>query len=187
LAAVSWENYLVNAQAVPQSQPNGQTYAFAGWTDGSAANPRSLTTPPTTAGFTVRFADDGTHRRRFNTVTPCRVIDTRGTPGVPIGGPILSSGATRPPFTLTGQCGIPAGVRAVAANITVVSPTQAGDLRLFPTGGAGNTSAINFRAGQTRANNAVVTLSASGQFSLTLAMAATGTTHFLLDVVGYYQ
>jgi hypothetical protein len=78
-------------------------------------------------------------------------------------------------------------VRAVAANITVVTPSQAGDLRLFPVGGTGNTSAINFRAGLTRANNAVVSLSASGQFSLTCAMAAAGTTHFLLDVVGYYQ
>jgi PKD repeat protein len=186
-AVVSWEGYVVNASVpTPLPQPNGQTYVFTGWTDGSSANPRAITTPAAAAAFTARYVDDGTHKRRFNTVTPCRVIDTRGTAGVPIGGPVLSSGATRT-FTLTGQCGVPAGVRAVAANITVVTPSQAGDLRLFPVGGTGNTSAINFRAGLTRANNAVVSLSASGQFSLTCAMAAAGTTHFLLDVVGYYQ
>jgi hypothetical protein len=72
-------------------------------------------------------------------------------------------------------------------NITVVSPTQAGDLRLFPTGGTGTSSNVNFRPGQTRANNAIVSLNASGQFSVTCAMAGAGTTHFLVDVVGYFQ
>jgi hypothetical protein len=187
LAAVSWENYVISAQALsPQAQPNGQTYVFNGWTDGPTANPRSITTPASPAGYTARFVDDGTHRRRFNSVTPCRLIDTRGTAGVPIGGPALSSGATRN-FTLTGQCGIPAGVRAVAVNLTVVTPSQLGDLRLFPTGGTATSSNINFRANQTRANNATLSLSASGQVSVTCAMAAAGTTHFLLDVVGYYQ
>jgi hypothetical protein len=75
----------------------------------------------------------------------------------------------------------------VAANITVVSPNRAGDLRLFPTGGTGNTSSLNFRAVQTRANNAVVSLDVAGQVSVTCAMGAAGTTHFLLDVIGYFQ
>ena len=186
LAATSWEDYVLSAQANPQPQPNGQTYVFSAWADGPTTNPRSITTGTAAATYTAAFQDNGLNPRRFHTVTPCRVIDTRGTAGVPIGGPALANGATRT-FVLTGRCGIPAGTRAVAANITVVSPTRAGDLRLFPTGGTGNTSSLNFRAVQTRANNAVVSLDASGQLSVTCAMGAAGSTHFLLDVIGYFQ
>jgi hypothetical protein len=186
-SATSWEAYVINAQANPQTQPNGQTYVFSSWADGPTSNPRAITTPAAAASYTARFRDDGTNRRRFHTLNPCRVIDTRGTAGVPIGGPALAGGSTRT-FVLTGRCGIPAGVRAVAANLTVTQPTQAGDLRLFPTGGAATSSSINFRAGQTRANNAVLSLDASGRLSVTCAMVAgTASTHFLLDVVGYFQ
>jgi glucose/arabinose dehydrogenase/PKD repeat protein len=185
-SATSWEAYVVNAQVNPQPQPNGQTYVFSAWADGPTSNPRAITTPAAAASYTARFRDDGLNRRRFHTLNPCRVIDTRGTAGVPIGGPALAGGSTRT-FVLTGRCGIPAGTRAVAANLTVTQPTQAGDLRLFPAGGGATSSSINFRAGQTRANNAVVSLDASGQLSVTCAMAGTSSTHFLLDVVGYFQ
>jgi PKD repeat protein len=186
LAVTSWDGYVITAQANAQPQPNGQNYVFSSWADGPTANPRSITTPAATASYTARFRDDGQSPRRFHSVVPCRLIDTRGTAGVPIGGPALQSSATRI-FGLTNKCGIPAGVRAVAANLTVVGPTQAGDLRLFPTGGASSSSSINFRAAQTRANNAVVSLDVTGQLSVTCAMAAAGSTHFLLDVIGYFQ
>jgi hypothetical protein len=75
----------------------------------------------------------------------------------------------------------------VAANLTVVSPSRAGDLRLFPTGGSPTASNVNFRAGQTRANSAMLSLAASGQLSVACAMTGAGSTHFLLDVVGYFQ
>jgi hypothetical protein len=186
VAVTSWEGYVVSALANPQPQPNGQTYVFSAWADGPTTNPRSISTGTSPATYTAVYRDNGLNSRQFHTVTPCRIIDTRGTAGVPIGGPALSNGATRT-FTLTSRCGIPAGARAVAANITVVSPTRAGDLRLFPTGGTGNTSSLNFRAVQTRANNAVVSLDVAGQVSVTCAMGAAGTTHFLLDVIGYFQ
>jgi hypothetical protein len=186
LATTSWESYVINAQALPQPQPNGQNYVFSSWADGPTSNPRAITTPAATATYRARFLDDGTHRRRLFTLSPCRLIDTRGTAGVPIGGPALANGSTRT-FVLTGKCGIPAGTRAVAANLTVVVPTQAGDLRLFPTGGTATSSNLNFRSGQTRANNAVISLDASGQLSVTCAMAAAGAANILLDVVGYFQ
>jgi glucose/arabinose dehydrogenase len=184
-AATSWESYVVNAQAGPQTQANGQNYVFSSWADGPTSNPRTITTPASAATYTARYRDDGLNRRRLYTVPPCRLIDTRNATG-PYGGPPLQGGQNRI-FTLTGRCGIPTGVRAVAANVTIVSPTQAGDLRLFPNGGSATSSNINFRAAQTRANNAVVSLDASGQLSVTCAMAATGTTQFLLDVIGYFQ
>jgi streptogramin lyase len=122
----------------------------------------------------------------FYTVTPCRVIDTR-SPAASYGGPALLSEATRV-FSMAGQCGIPSGVTAIAVNITVTQPTNGpGFLTLFPAGAARPlTSAINFRAGQTRANNAILPLSGSGGLSVYCQLRG-GTTHFILDVTGYFQ
>jgi CSLREA domain-containing protein len=123
--------------------------------------------------------------RSFFTLAPCRVIDTRGAPG-PLGGPALAAGATRD-FVLAGTCGIPASAKAVSINVTVTGPTAAGDLRLFG-GGAPLplVSTINYRAMQTRANNAVVTLGTSGDIAV-LSDQASGTVQFILDVDGYFQ
>jgi hypothetical protein len=46
-------------------------------------------------------------------------------------------------------------------------------------------SALNWSAGQTRGNNGIVPLNASGQIAA--RCAPTGTTHFILDVNGYFQ
>ena len=114
-------------------------------------------------------------------VTPCRVIDTRGPVG-PYGGPALANGATRE-IQITGTCGIPAGATAVVANVTAVAPTTTGLLALFPggTGWPGN-STLNYRAGKTRANNAILVLSATGSVNILNSGAAQ---HFLIDVTGY--
>jgi len=120
----------------------------------------------------------------FYTLTPCRVIDTRGATG-PFGGPALAAGAERV-FTLAGRCGIPSSARAVTVNVTVTGPTAAGFLTLHPGGTAlPLASTINFRPGQTRANNAVVLLGIVGDARV--LCGATGTTHFVLDVTGYFQ
>jgi glucose/arabinose dehydrogenase len=145
------------------------------------------TSSPVTVVILIAPTPPGT----FYTVTPCRVVDTRGTAGVPLGAPVLTCGpnpaVTTRPFTLTNKCGIPAGVKAVSMNITVVGPTQPGDMRLFPTGGSVNSSNLNFVAGQTRANNATVRVSASGQLSVTCDMQTAGSAHFLLDVIGFLE
>jgi hypothetical protein len=114
------------------------------------------------------------------------VIDTR-TPAGPYGGPALLSEATRV-FGLAGQCGVPSSATGVAVNITVTQPTNGpGFLTMFPAGGARPlTSVINFRAGQTRANNAILPLSGSGALSIYCQQGG-GTTHFILDVTGYFQ
>jgi hypothetical protein len=55
---------------------------------------------------------------------------------------------------------------------------------LYPAGfPAPLVSAINFRAGQTRANNAIVPLGFGGW--LTVVSAAP--THFIIDVNGYFE
>jgi glucose/arabinose dehydrogenase len=123
--------------------------------------------------------------KSLHTVTPCRVLDTRDPAG-PYGGPALAAGSDRT-FVIGGQCGIPVGARAIAANLTVTGSTSPGFLVVLPAGGAlATTSAINFRAGQTRANDAIVTLGPSGAVLVRTGILA-GTVHFILDVTAYFD
>jgi hypothetical protein len=118
----------------------------------------------------------------FYTLTPCRIIDTRDPT---LGAPALVSGATRV-FTIANHCSVPPTAKSVSVNITVTQPTSPGHLILFPGGTPPGVSNINFRADQTRANNAIVPLSASGTLSVADGQSS-GTTHFILDVNGYFQ
>jgi CSLREA domain-containing protein len=124
---------------------------------------------------------------RFFTVAPCRVADTRNPPG-PSGGPALAANTVRA-FPVAGLCAIPSTATAVAINLAIVQPSDGGDLRVFPTGGvAPLASALNFRSGIVRANNAIVALGTGGQISVQCDMAApAGSTQFLFDVFGYFQ
>jgi hypothetical protein len=77
--------------------------------------------------------------------------------------------------------------KAVALNMTVVNPTAAGHLTLYPAGSAQPlASTINFRAGIVRANNAVLSIGTGGQISVFCGMPS-GTTDFVLDVTGYFE
>src|SRR6266496_2115286 len=107
----------------------------------------------------------------YYSVTPCRLLDTR----LPGQGPALTSGVSRVVTVTGGSCGIPAIAGAIAVNITSVGSTDAGNLRLYPGDGAvPTTSALNFAAGQTRANNGVFPLAGNG----------TGTLAILATVIG---
>jgi hypothetical protein len=118
----------------------------------------------------------------FFTVTPCRVADTRGAVG-PYGGPALSAGVERV-FVVAGQCQIPSTAKAVSFNVTVAQPGAPGYVTLYPGGSpVPLASAINFRAEQTRANNAIVPLGGGG----TLAVVSSAPTQFILDVNGYFE
>ncbi len=119
----------------------------------------------------------------FYTLPPCRLVDTRAA------GPALASGEVRA-FPAAGRCGVPDDATALAVNTTAVAPTRGGHLRLFPWGGdASGTSTINFAAGRTRANNAVVALGVGGKVAAAaeLAAPAGGAVHFVLDVSGYFR
>jgi hypothetical protein len=138
------------------------------------------------------FAEDGGNRigritvgSNYYTLTPCRVADTRNPSG-PYGGPALAANADRS-FVLVNQCGIPASAVAVSSNITITQPTSLGDLRLFPGGSSlPLVSTLNWRAGQTRANNAILSLGLSGAIVVHVDQAG-GTVQFILDVDGYFQ
>jgi len=122
----------------------------------------------------------------FNTLTPCRIVDTRNAAG-PLGGPALAANATRV-FTVTGVCGIPSGTKAISANVTVVAGGAAGIFSFYP-GNAfplGPTN-LNFAGGQIRANNAILKLATDGTGTIGLQNASTGSNQVLIDVNGYWK
>ena len=88
--------------------------------------------------------------------------------------------------TLVGGIQVPNGAIGVVGNVTVVQPTGAGDLRLYP-GGAPlpGTSSINFANGQIIANGVIVGLNTTGRISIKVDMPAGTATHVLFDASGY--
>ncbi len=121
----------------------------------------------------------------YYTVTPCRVIDTRGAAGA-YGGPALSAGIDRSFDIDAAACNVPAAATAVFLSLTVVNPSATGNVRLWPTGAASPTvSALNYSAGQTRGNNGIFKLSATGSLDVR-ATQASGTVDLIVDVAGYF-
>ena len=118
----------------------------------------------------------------LRSLTPCRVLDTRGADG-----PALPAGGTRT-FVLMGRCGVPSGAVAVAANVTVTGSTAAGGVRVGPAGTTPSLDTVVFRAGQTRANNAVLGLFGTPTGNITVSTTIpSGTVHLIVDVTGYWQ
>lgn len=124
----------------------------------------------------ILASDDGLD---FYVVTPCRVTDTRsGT------GPVVSGGTLE--VAVVGACGIPAGVVAVAVNLTVVEPSAAGHLEVYASGTPPSGLAFqSFGSGRTRANNGVVAVSSDGSITLQPFIPGGGAVHLVVDVVGY--
>ena len=109
---------------------------------------------------------------------PARLFDTRS----PQGGGALAAGATRL-ITIAGQGGLPeSGVAAVVVNLTATQ-AQPGFLRLWPSGGAPETSNLNVdRLTQTIANLAIVAVGPDGKIRLQSQNGG----HAVIDLVGYF-
>jgi hypothetical protein len=129
---------------------------------------------------------------QYFAVTPCRVFDTRTTGTQTTGSPLTNPGPYD--FRIQGNCGIPNGAAAVTLNATVVSPSQAGDLRLFPTGaGTPTVSTLNYVAGEPAlANGAIVPLatvsvSTDKDLAILIGMVSSGNVHVIVDVTGYFM
>lgn len=122
----------------------------------------------------------------FVAVAPCRVADTRPAGGFTgaYGPPALGSNLPRS-FPIAGAvCGIPATAQALSLNVTVTNAQGAGDIRIYPQGSAAPTvSTLNYLAGQTIANAAVVATGTAG--GVTLVADVSGT-DVLIDTNGYY-
>jgi len=140
---------------------------------------------PTPTRTPTRTPSPAPGAAKFYTLPPCRVLDTRTANG-PFGGPALQPSQERL-FTVTARCGIPASALSISVNATVV-PAAAGFFVLYPgNASTPGTSNLNFRAGQVRANSAVVRLATDGSGSIAVRNSSTGANHFVLDVNGYFQ
>ena len=118
----------------------------------------------------------------FTPLAPNRLLDTRTATGAALG-PVPALGTITVQTTGTG--GVPAGVSAVALNVTAVSPTAAGYITAWPSDRSRpGTSNLNFSAGQNIPNLVIAPVSADGKISL--FNGSGGTVHLLADVAGYY-
>lgn len=115
--------------------------------------------------------------------TQCRLMDTRKL----LGGPTLGPSEKRI-VMVTGSCGVPSDALAVALNIVAVFPSAPGFAVLFAGDAAAPaTSVLNFRAGQVRANNAIVALASNASGTIALINASTGATDYVIDIAGYFK
>jgi subtilisin family serine protease len=132
----------------------------------------------------------------FQSFAPQRFVDTR-SPGAPSFGSATIDGQYQaigpiPPggsidVVMTGRLNgnVPAtGVGAVALNVTVVGSTAKNFLKLSPKGGAQTTVAnLNFVAGDTISNMAIVKVGVGGKITI---YNNAGWTPVVVDVVGYF-
>jgi hypothetical protein len=117
----------------------------------------------------------------FIGTAPNRIMDTR-VAGAPAGP------ASTIHMNVAGQGGVPAsGAHSVVLNVTVTNPSSAVSsyLTLWPHGATQPlASDLNFTNGLTVANLTIVKIGANGQVDI---YNAAGTTHIVVDVVGWYQ
>jgi hypothetical protein len=122
----------------------------------------------------------------FYTVPPCRLIDTRNSPG-PLGGPALKPGELRA-ASLSGTCLVPPAAKALSVNVTVVQPAAGGEVAVFAADQPVTpTAVVRFSAGQVRANNAILAVSNDGRGGILINNRAGSPLDVVLDVNGYFQ
>ncbi|HYL05862.1 MAG TPA: hypothetical protein VE075_07470 [Thermoanaerobaculia bacterium] len=180
----------------------GNTTSSQGVGSGTAAVPYSLALSGLACATTYHFraaassgggmgfgADEGfttgTCPASFFTVTPCRLLDTRNT------SPLTNGGTYE--FEIAESCGVPTTAKAASVNVTAVDATAPGFLGFWPAQTPyPGTSIINFKAGQVRANNAILVLGTGsfgqpGSVWVTFGASSSGSVDLLIDINGYFQ
>jgi hypothetical protein len=136
---------------------------------------------PLMRGPRLAQADAVSAPGNFVSITPCRVVDTRN-PNGPFGGPQLAAGVARSFVIPSGACAIPAAAIGFSFNVTVFAPATNGFMAVYPTGPFPGTSTLNYNAGETIPNAAIVPAGPSGSIDV-LSSAAS---HVILDINGYF-
>ena len=91
------------------------------------------------------------------------------------------------PITVAGRGSVPSGATAVVMNVTVTDPASAGYVTIWPCGDPFPVASnLNFAAGQTIANLAIVKLgTVSGSIGRVCIYVSTSS-HLIVDVTAYY-
>lgn len=128
----------------------------------------------------------------FHAISPVRVYDSRQSWATPNGVLAPNTNVTVSVATAYANDGtptnnvVPAGATAVAYNATVSGATGGNYLAITPGDSTSFTaSALNFVAGVDVANASVVKLDSSRQIKVFCGNQS-GSTHVLIDIVGYY-
>jgi hypothetical protein len=123
---------------------------------------------------------------RFVPINPRRALDTRPEES----GPVPSGWSPHKPaigeavrVDVPIGIGVPAtGVSALVVNVTGTQPVGAGYMQALPTGAVpGQTSTVDYVAGETAATHAIVPLGAGGTISVFTSHSA----HIVVDIMGY--
>lgn len=170
--------------SAPQTSSSGTfTYKYA-WAGTYTATVTVTDAVGTTATATVTVTTPGSDYTPYG---PTRILDTRigtGAPAAAVG----PNGVVKLQVAGAGGASdpIPAGVTAIAMNVTVTAPSSAGFITAYPDGVATpNASNINYGPGKTIPNLVVVQVGADGIVDLKNSSA--GTVQLVADVVGYYS
>jgi Putative binding domain, N-terminal len=116
-------------------------------------------------------------------MAPCRVADTRNSPG-PFGGPLVSASVTRS-FVIPNSpdCAIPSTATAYSMNLTVVPRGTLGYVTIWPAGDSQPlASTLNSIDGRIKANASIVPAGSGGAISV----FATDDADVILDISGYF-
>ncbi len=132
----------------------------------------------------VAYAGTASAQYSYYPLTPCRVVDTRNAAGLN-GGPAIGPNTTRG-VAIKGYCGVPSTAKAVSLNLTITGSTAGSWIAIWPAGqGYAGVSTINFNAGDTLANGAIVGVG-GGTPDLNVYNAS-GSVDVIIDVTGYFQ
>ena len=185
-AVVASSEGLTLTAVAPFAQAVGPNlYLFSSW-GAVLSNALTVVTPSAPVTYTASYQQSiDVGPLDFHTLAPCRLLDTR-LPAGPLGGPALAAGSSRT-FPAWNTCSIPTTARAISVIITGTEASVPGHLRIHPADQlTPGTSALNLRPGLNRANNAVVALSSAGAFTVRTVLTS-GSTHFIVDVNGYFE
>ena len=114
-------------------------------------------------------------------VTPCRLADTRPAPDGPYGSRRVDATTIR--VEAAGRCGVGDAAVAVVLSIVSVGSVVPGFVTVFPTGtDRPLASNLNYRAGETRANSAIVGVGPGASFDV-----FTTSGELVIDVTGWFS
>ena len=111
----------------------------------------------------------------FVTAEPVRLFDTRGTTRIPAG--------QVHEMNIHQIASPPSGASAIVMNVTVMQPSGAGHITVYPcVDGLPTVSNLNYRPGETRPNLVTVRLPPDGR----VCFYSHAETHLLADLSGFY-
>ncbi|MDT0165660.1 alpha-amylase family glycosyl hydrolase [Actinotalea sp. AC32] len=167
-----------NSTVVELSE-NGTVRLFSDSPVGGSANPVNVVLD--VAGWTTGDGD-------VVALTPTRLVETRESQGrLGLDGPLTAGEPAT--VKVAGELGVPADAGAVLLNVTAVSPSSIGNLRVYPASefAAPTASTLNYIPGRAIPNLVVADLPASGEVTFLSDQPAGGTTDLVVDVVGYVK